>query len=117
MSSWKKSGWSRKGQDAAEAGLTQEEWKKYDTDGPNAKTGMERSGTVLQSMHIHDKGRMLSHDLLVDMWGLLPPRCEAHYRVRFAGVGRKTPGRPSDGANGRFGGKHGSAIGSLDSRN
>ena len=110
----------KEGKTPAEAGLTQEEWKKYDTDGPNAQNGVWKGQEQYyqRNMHIHDKGRMLSHDLLVEHVGVFFRHdARAHYRVRFCG-GVVDGVKVRRGVrlmehNGRFGGKHGSAIGSF----
>ena len=103
-----------------EAGLTDEQWKKYDTDGPNAKNGVWKGQEQYyqRNMHIHDKGRMLSHDLLVEHVSVFfRTDARAHYRVRFCGgvvdgVKIRRGVRLME-HNGRLGGKHGKAIGSF----
>ena len=108
------------GKTPAEAGLTQEEWKKYDTDGPNAKNGVWKGQEQYyqRNMHIHNKGRMLSHDLLVEHVGLFfRTDARAQYRIRFCGgvvegVKLRRGVRLME-HNGRFGGKHGRAVGSF----
>jgi hypothetical protein len=110
----------KEGKTPAEAGLTQEEWKKYDTDGPNAQNGVWKGQEQYyqRNMHIHDKGRMLSHDLLVEHVGVFFRHdARAHYRVRFCG-GVVDGVKVRRGVrlmehNGRFSGKHGRAIGSF----
>jgi hypothetical protein len=110
----------KEGKTPAEAGLTQEEWKKYDTDGPNAQNGVWQGQEQYyqRNMHIHDKGRMLSHDLLVEHVGVFFRHdARAHYRVRFCG-GIVDGVKVRRGVrlmehNGRFSGKHGRAIGSF----
>jgi len=79
----------KKGKTPAEAGLTQEEWKKYDTDGPNAQNGVWKGQMQYyqRNMHIHDKGRMLSHDLLVEHVGVFFRHdARAHYQIGRAHV-------------------------------
>ena len=110
----------KEGRTPAEAGLTQEEWKKYDTDGPNAQNGVWKGQEQYyqRNMHIHDKGRMLSHDLLVEHVGVFfRTDARAQYRIRFCGgvvegVKLRRGVRLME-HNGRFGGKHGRAVGSF----
>ena len=110
----------KEGKTPAEAGLTDEQWKKYDTDGPNAQNSVWKGQEQYyqRNMHIHDKGRMLSHDLLVEHVSLFFRHdARAHYRVRFCGgvvdgVKLRRGVRLME-HNGRFGGKHGGAIGSF----
>ena len=108
------------GKTPAEAGLTDEEWSKYDTDGPNAQNGVWKGQREYyeRNLHIHAKGRMLSHDLLVEHVGVyFRTDARAHYRVRFCGgvvdgVSIRRGVRLME-HNGRLGGKHGNAVGSL----
>ncbi len=105
------------GKTPAQAGLTDEEWKKYDTDGPNAQNGVWKGQREYyeRNLHIHAKGRMLSHDLLVEHVGVFfRTDARAHYRVRFCG-GVVDGVKVRRGVrlmehNGKFGGKHGNAI-------
>ena len=71
----------------AEAGLTEKEWKAL-----NPKTapfnGVRKGQREYyeRNMAIHSKGRMLSHDLLVESVGVrINPDPRAHYKVRFCG--------------------------------
>ena len=108
------------GKTPAEAGLTDEEWSKYDTDGPNAQNGVWKGQREYydRNRHIHAKGRMLSHDLLVEHVGVFfRTDARAHYRIRFCG-GVVDGVRIRRGVrlmehNGRLGGKHGRAFGSF----
>ena len=108
------------GKTPAEAGLTDEEWSKYDTDGPNAQNGVWKGQREYydRNRHIHAKGRMLSHDLLVEHVSVFfRTDARAHYRVRFCG-GVVDGVRIRRGVrlmehNGRLGGKHGRAFGSF----
>jgi hypothetical protein len=103
-----------------EAGLTEAQWKKYDLDGPNAQRGVWRGQEKYydRNRHIHDKGRMLSHDLLVESVNLyFPHDARAHYRLRFCGgvvEGIKTRRvvRVME-KKGNLGGKHGSIFASF----
>ena len=108
------------GKTPAEAGLTDEEWSKYDTDGPNAQNGVWKGQREYyeRNLHIHAKGRMLSHDLLVENVSVhFRTDARAHYRVRFCGgvvdgVDIRRGVRLME-HNGRLGGKHGRAFGSF----
>ena len=104
----------------AEAGLTDEEWPKYDPDHPNAQNGVWKGQREYyeRNLHIHPRGRMLSHDLLVEHVSVFfRTDARAHYRVRFCGgvvdgVSIRRGVRMME-HNGKFGGKHGRAFGSF----
>ena len=108
------------GKTPAEAGLTDEEWSKYDTDGPNAQNGVWKGQREYyeRNLHIHARGRMLSHDLLVEHVSVFfRTDARAHYRVRFCGgvvdgVTVRRGVRLME-HNGKLGGKHGRAFGSF----
>ncbi|MEM7600075.1 MAG: DUF1592 domain-containing protein [Verrucomicrobiota bacterium] len=108
------------GKTPAEAGLTDGEWPKYDPDHPNAQNGVWKGQRQYyeRNLHIHAKGRMLSHDLLVESVSVFfRTDARAHYRVRFCGgvvdgVAVRRGVRMME-HNGKFGGKHGSAFGSF----
>ncbi|MFT5130795.1 MAG: hypothetical protein ACI8W8_004426, partial [Rhodothermales bacterium] len=108
------------GKTPAEAGLTEAEWPKYDPDGPNAQRGVWKGQQEYydRNRHIHDKGRMLSHDLLVEHVSLFFPHdARGHYRIRFCGgvvdgVAIRRAVRLMK-KNGKLSGKHGSAFGSF----
>ena len=103
-----------------EAGLTEAQWKKYDLDGPNAQPGVWRGQEKYydRNRHIHDKGRMLSHELLVESVNLyFPHDARAHYRLRFCGgvvegVQTRRAVRVME-KKGKLGGKHGSIFASF----
>jgi len=108
------------GKTPAEAGLTDKEWPKYDPDHPNAQKAVWRGQREYydRNRHIHAKGRMLSHDLLVEHVNLFVRQdARAHYRVRFCGgvvdgVNIRRGVRLME-KNGKLGGKHGRAFGSF----
>ena len=108
------------GKTPAEAGLTDKEWPKYDPDSPNAQKAVWRGQREYydRNRHIHAKGRMLSHDLLVENVNIFVRQdARAHYRVRFCGgvvdgVNIRRGVRLME-KNGKLGGKHGSAFGSF----
>jgi len=108
------------GKTPAEAGLTDEEWPKYDPDHPNAQRGVWKGQREYyeRNRHIHAKGRMLSHDLLVEHVSVFfRTDARAYYRVRFSGgvvdgVTIRRGVRLME-HNGKFGGKHGRAVGSF----
>lgn len=108
------------GKTPAEAGLTEKEWPKYDPDHPNAQKAVWKGQREYydRNRHIHAKGRMLSHDLLVEHVNLFVRQdARAHYRVRFCG-GVVDGVRIRRGVrlmekNGKLGGKHGRAFGSF----
>lgn len=108
------------GKTPAEAGLSDKEWPKYDPDHPNAQKAVWRGQREYydRNRHIHDRGRMLSHDLLVEQVNVFfRTDARAHYRVRFCGgvvdgVTIRRGVRLME-HNGKFGGKHGSAFGSF----
>ena len=88
MSSWKSQVGQERGQDARRSRTNPRRMEKVRHRWTKCtKRRMERSGTVLpENMHIHDKGRMLSHDLLVEHVGVFFRHdARAHYRVRFCG--------------------------------
>lgn len=106
------------GKTPAEARLTDEEWERY---GSNyAQSGVKRGQREYyeRNLHIHAKGRMLSHDLLVENVSVFfRTDARARYRVRFCGgvvdgVAVRRGVRMME-HNGRLGGKHGSAVGSF----
>ena len=108
------------GRTPAEAGLTDKEWPKYDPDHPNAQKAVWRGQREYydRNRHIHAKGRMLSHDLLVEHVNVFVRQdARAHYRVRFCGgvvdgVNIRRGVRLME-KNGKLGGKHGRAFGSF----
>ena len=108
------------GKTPAEAGLTDKEWPKYDPDHPNAQKAVWRGQREYydRNRHIHAKGRMLSHDLLVEHVNVFVRQdARAHYRVRFCGgvvdgVNIRRGVRLME-KNGKLGGKHGRAFGSF----
>ena len=108
------------GKTPAEAGLTDKEWPKYDPDHPNAQKSVWKGQREYydRNRHIHAKGRMLSHDLLVEHVNVFVRQdARAHYRVRFCG-GVVDGVRIRRGVrlmekNGKLGGKHGRAFGSF----
>ena len=108
------------GKTPAEAGLTDKEWPKYDPDHPNAQKAVWKGQREYydRNRHIHAKGRMLSHDLLVEHVNIFVRQdARAHYRVRFCGgvvdgVSIRRGVRLME-HNGRLGGKHGRAFGSF----
>lgn len=108
------------GKTPAEAGLTDKEWPKYDPESPNAQKAVWKGQRAYydRNRHIHAKGRMLSHDLLVEHVSLYYPQdARAHYRVRFCGgvvdgVTIRRGVRLME-MNGKLHGKHGKAFGSF----
>ena len=108
------------GKTPAEAGLTDKEWPKYDPDNPNAQKAVWKGQREYydRNRHIHAKGRMLSHDLLVEHVSLSYPQdARADYRVRFCGgvvdgVSIRRGVRLME-KNGKLGGKHGRSFGSF----
>ena len=108
------------GKTPAEAGLTDKEWPKYDPDHPNAQKSVWKGQREYydRNRHIHAKGRMLSHDLLVEHVNVFVRQdARAHYRVRFCGgvvdgVNIRRGVRLME-KNGKLGGKHGRAFGSF----
>ena len=102
----------------AEAGLTEKEWKEL-----NPKTapfnGVRKGQREYyeRNMHIHSKGRMLSHDLLVESVGVrINPDPRAHYKVRFCGGvvdGVQTRRFVRLNKKGIFGGHHGITFASF----
>ena len=108
------------GKTPAEAGLTDEEWPKYDPDHPNAQNAVWKGQREYyeRNLHIHARGRMLSHDLLVNQVSVFfRTDARAHYRVRFCGgvvdgIAVRRGVRMME-HNGKFGGKHGRAFGSF----
>ena len=108
------------GKTPAEAGLTDKEWPKYDPDSPNAQKAVWKGQREYYDRNrpIHAKGRMLSHDLLVENVNIFVRQdARAHYRVRFCGgvvdgVNIRRGVRLME-KNGKLGGKHGRAFGSF----
>ena len=102
----------------AEAGLTEKEWEKL-----NPKTapfnGVRKGQREYyeRNMAIHSKGRMLSHDLLVESVGVrINPDPRAHYKIRFCGGvvdGVQTRRFVRLMKKGKYGGKHGIAFASM----
>ena len=89
-------------------------------DGPNAQNGVWKGQEQYyqRNMLIHDKDACCHMTCLWNMWGSSSGHdARAHYRVRFCGgVVDGVKGRRGVRLmehNGRFGGKHGSAIGSF----
>ena len=108
-----------KGKTPTEAGFTKKEWARYNPKGPHAqnRVWLGQRNYYERNLAIHSKGRMLSHDLLVNSVGASfrsDPR--ASYKIRFAGgvvKGVKIRRSVRLMRGGTHGGKHGIAFASF----
>ena len=109
----------KEGKTPAEAGLTEEEWEKYNPDGPNAQNSVWRGQHQYYKNNLatHEKGFMLAHDLLVNSVNVrFQHDARATYIIRAKGgvaEGVKTRRLVRLMRDGSHGGKHGIAFGSF----
>ena len=109
----------KEGKTPAEAGLTKKNGKSTTPMDQMHKTvyGKVRNSTTREICTSMTRDACCHMTCLWNMWGLLPPRCESPLSRSFL---RRSRGRRKIRRgvrlmehNGRFGGKHGSAIGSF----